>query len=289
LLLIRDPLILHDDRLRFTMAGFLTTAPNVPLPLPKVGFAPWSIAGASQAPFAFVASTAGDLYALDLGRNGASFVHFGRHQDPFPNVLACTDDAALVVAGNDTISCWDRAAARCLWKRQDCGINHGMFLAGTRRFFAVLITGQIVEFDGQSGATVYELPKPPVSTIYFDITPGTHRLAAVDANGACVVSSVGERRPLWSRQFHVPPATPRFSPDGEILIANNEFLKTSVALLSADTGTLLGELTGAKNPIVGLAITPQGAVYAWDISGTVTVWDLASRALLFQFRLEQFT
>jgi hypothetical protein len=38
---------------------------------------------------------------------------------------------------------------------------------------------------------------------------------------------------------------------------------------------VLDELTGAWGLIVGLAATPQGAVYAWDLTETISAWDLA--------------
>ena len=68
-----------------------------------------------------------------------------------------------------------------------------------------------------------------------------------------------------------------------------EFVLTRAETPAAMMASVVGELTGARSEILGLAVSPQGAVYAWDFSGTVTVWDLASRALLFQFRPEQFT
>ncbi len=59
----------------------------------------------------------------------------------------------------------------------------------------------------------------------------------------------------------------------------------TVHVLPTTTGELLAELRGAKAQIAGIEVTASGIVYAWDISGTLTAWDLATRKLLRQFKL----
>jgi len=288
LLLIREPMTEYRDRIRHTLAPFSTMPPPAPLSLPTAGLAPWRITGARQAPFAFVASKSGDLYSFDLRGNPAPPIHFGRHPLPYLKDLACTDDASLVVAANISISCWDRATARCLWSRDDCEIIRGMFVPCTHRFFAALTTGQIAELDAHSGVTLREFPSHSACTTYLDISLDSQRLVAANPLGDCVVSVLAANEPLWSRQFPSNSFAPRFSPDGRILVAADVQRRPRVTLLCADSGDVLGELTGARAMILGLTISPHGAVYAWDVTGTVSVWDLASRALLFQFRPEQF-
>jgi hypothetical protein len=289
LVLTRETGVLDRDGVRYSVAPFSTIDSPTPLHLPTPILNPRCIAGASRGPFGFVATTAGDLFSLDLAARTAP-VRIGRHQEEYPNVLECTADGSLVVAGGPGgTSCWDRAAARCLWSRSDIGLHGGAFVPGAKRFFAALETGPILELDSRSGLTIRELPNHCGSIVRLDIAPDSRRLAAIDLDGACVVSVLETSEPLWSRRLPVPAVTPRFSPDGSILVAPDQQRRPLVSLLSAASGDLLGELTGAQAKIVGLAVTPQGAVYAWDLSGTVSVWDLASRSLLFQFHPEQST
>jgi len=269
------------------MAPFSTTAPPAPLSLPTVDFVPWKIAGARRAPFAFMASKSGDLYALDVTVHSAP-IPLGCHPEPLPWLLECTDDGDVVlVASNTSVSCWDRAHARCLWFRDSCDLLRVMFVPGTHRLFAMATTGQIVELDTNSGVTLRELPSHCDHAAFFDISPIGDCTVTVDATGICVVSELASSKPLGSRRFFFPPVRPQFTADGSILVAVDQ-RPSRVALVSADNGNSLGELTGARAEIIGLAISPHGAIYAWDITGTVSVWDLASHALLFQFHPRQF-
>jgi len=280
---------MDKDHIRCSAALFSTVGSPTPLRLPMQGLTPWRTTGTSHGPFGFFSTTAGDLYSLDLAARSGP-VRLGQHQDKFPYVLECTDDGALLVAaGIGGISCWDRAAARCLWRRNDVGLHSGTFVPGTQRFFAALETGPILELDASSGSTLRELPNHCGSFVELDIAADGQRLAAINPFGACVVSELATGERLWSKKFPSLGITPRFSPDGRILVAPDQQRRTRVSILSAASGDWLGELTGAHAVIVGVAVTPQGAVYAWDVSGTVSVWDLASRSLLFQFHPEPST
>jgi hypothetical protein len=289
LMLVREPGVMNKDEIHYSVALFSTIGNPTRLRLPTRGLTPWRTTSANHGPFGFLATTAGDLYALDLAARSVP-VQLGQHQEEFPDVLECTDDGALLVAaGCDGISCWDRAAARCLWRRSDIGLHGGKFVPGTARFVAALSTGPILELSACSGSTLRKLPNHCGSIVRLDIAPDSRRLAAIDLDGICTVSALDTGEPLWSRRFPVYPVTPRFSPDGSILVTANQQRLPRVSLLSAASGNLLDELTGAQAEIVGLAVTPQGAVYAWDLSGTITVWDLASCTLLFQFHPEPST
>ena len=283
LMLVREPGVMNKDEIHYSVALFSTIGNPTRLRLPTRGLTPWRTTSANHGPFGFLATTAGDLYALDLAARSVP-VQLGQHQEEFPDVLECTDDGALLVAaGFDGISCWDRAAARCLWRRSDIGPYNGTFVPGTKRFFAALETGPILELDASSGITLRELTNHCGSFIQLDISADGQRLAATNAFGACVVSELATGKSLWSRPARIHGGTPRFSPDGSILMVPDQRGRPRVSVLSAASGDLLGELIGAQAAIVGLAVTPQGAVYAWDLSGTVSVWDLASRRLRFQF------
>jgi hypothetical protein len=284
LLLIREPGVLYKDSFRFSLAPFSTIDSPTPLRLPMAGLVPWRATGASRGPYGFIATTAGDLYSLDLAARSAP-VRLGQHQEKYPFFLGCTADGALLVAsGFDGISCWDRAAARCLWRHSDIGLYNGTFVPGTKRFFATLETGPILELDASSGITLRELTNHCGPFIQLDISADGQRLAATNTHGVCVVSELATGKPLWSRPTRIPEGTPRFSPDGSILMVPDQRGRPRVSLFSTASGDLLGELIGAQAAIVGLAVTPQGAVYAWDLSGTVSVWNLGSRRLRFQFQ-----
>src|SRR4030095_5367367 len=167
--------------------------------LPRRARPPWCPRGGSRGPYGFIATTAGDLYSLDLAARSAP-VRLGQHQEKYAFFLGCTADGALLVAsGFDGISCWDRAAARCLWRHSDIGLYNGTFVPGTKRFFAALETGPILELDASSVITLRELTNHCGSFIQLDISADGQRLAATNAFGACVVSELATGKSLWSR------------------------------------------------------------------------------------------
>src|SRR5262245_11690809 len=110
LLLIREPGVLYKDSFRSSFALFSTIDSPTPLRLPMAGVAPWCTTGASRGPYGFIATTAGDLYSLDLAARSAP-VRLGQHQEKFPSFLGCTADGCLLVAaGFAGIRFWHRAA-----------------------------------------------------------------------------------------------------------------------------------------------------------------------------------
>jgi hypothetical protein len=257
----------------------------VPLPVPLRGLAPFCIAAAPCARFAFFSTSQGALYSFDASADAPQPIYLGKHQESFPTLVACSDDGQILIAANlGSVSGWDRAGPRCLWRRDDIGLHCGAFLPGTHRFMCSGPTGRIVELDSRCGVAVGDIPSHCFNPVIgLDFSADGCQMAAIDGEGTCVVSLLPASQPLWSKQFAPPPVTPRFTPDGRLLVAADPHRLPRVVLLSATSGDLLGELIGAAAEIAGVAVTRQGIVYAWDWSGAVTAWDLSSRAMLFQF------
>src|SRR5262245_19726946 len=120
----------------------------------------------------------------------------------------------------------------------------------------------------------------------MDVSRGASRLATLNHDGNFVVIDLATHQPLWRRKFPLPAAGPRFSPDGELVLAPSENRQPALLVLSAATGQKQAELSGARAEIAGIAVAENGVVYAWDHYGTITAWNVASGALLRQLSVE---
>jgi hypothetical protein len=198
--------------------------------------------------------------------------------------MECTADASIVVVGNAArTSAWRRETGECLWQRADIEIISAHFHAPTNRLFCGLVGGRGVELDARSGATLDVFETHCSGSISLDVSVDGQRLAVLSHQGQCVVSDLETKQPLWAREIPAPGCDPRFSPDGNSVLMPPQRREPCVHVLSAATGELLRELRGASGEIAGIEVTSGGIVYAWDIFGGVTAWDLASGALVRQF------
>jgi hypothetical protein len=249
-------------------------------------FALWNAASSRSGDRLFVSTPEGDIYSLDLRSPQSSPQLLGTH--PAGSVdLHCATDGSIAFATNQTVSSgWHFDQLNPSWQRTDIFVTSACFHPASPRLFCGLQTGQALELDPHSGATLREFRAHWTIPIALDVSADGKRIAALGDNGTCVVTDLERNQPLWERRFPLPFVCPRFSADGTLLLTPSPIRAPCVNVVSAQTGEPVKELTGAIAEIAGIAVTSSGLVYAWDAAGAISVWDLSSGALLHQYLLE---
>jgi outer membrane protein assembly factor BamB len=200
-------------------------------------------------------------------------------------IMECTRDGSMVIAGDGgCISAWAVEAATCLWQRSDIRVC-GAHFDETSRLFCGLSEGPSVELHRQNGATLRTFGALREATLALDVSADGRYLATLGFHGQYVVTDLETGYELWSKSLPQTRVGPRFSPDGKCVLTAAPARAAEVHVLSTATGELLAELRGAEAEIVGIEVTTSGIVYAWDASGTLTAWDLATRTLFRQYNL----
>jgi len=160
------------------------------------------------------------------------------------------------------------------------------FDSTSNRLFCTLGTGELVELDSTTGSTLQSWRITEDELLDVDAAPTLGVAALLSRYQECVVIDLPTGNVRWSVALKARAAAPQLSPDGRLVLTSSPNRDYCVSIYSAASGEPAGELTGAKGEILGISISRQGIVYAWDVSGTMTVWDLATRTLLHQFRPE---
>jgi hypothetical protein len=249
----------------------------------NLGFAPWIVTGARGSELVIVGSLAGDLYSFDPTSTAPQPRIFGKDVEGFSMVLECNRDGSLVVAANiGHISAWNSKAATRLWHRSDIDVVGAHFHATTDRLFCGLVNGPCVELDCHTGATLQTIGAHREAALSLDVSADGAYLATLGSHGRYVVTELATGNELWSKRFPMTGAGPRFSPDGQCVLTAASARAPAVHIFSTTSGEFLAELRGAQAEISGIEVTPGGTVYAWDTTGTLTAWDLATRAMLRQ-------
>jgi outer membrane protein assembly factor BamB len=281
-LLRHSPKVLPNQP-EFTLHRYELAENSYPSHRIDVGFAPWIVAGAGAGERIFVGSREGDIYCFDPRGPATRPRLLGRHPEGSPLILECTHDGSTVIAGDlGCISAWDGETATCLWQRSDIRVAGAHFHVTTSRLYCGLVEGPCVELDRRTGTTLRTFGAHGGSAISLDVSADGKYLATLGFHGQIVVIDLEMGTELWSRRFPMPTAAPRFTPDGKCLLTAAPGRAPALNVLSAATGELLAELQGAKQEQAGIEVTTSGLVYAWDKTGTLTVWDLTTRTLLRQ-------
>ena len=111
--------------------------------------------------------------------------------------------------------------------------------------------------------------------------------ANIDAQGSCkagklILWDLEARKELLSWAAHAGwVEAVVFSPDGQVAVSGGA--DGQIILWDAHTGAEIRRLAGHPPGIVGLAITPTGALFAGSQDGTVIEWDLQSGSILQRF------
>ncbi len=257
-----------------------------PALLPKLprNVAPWISTCAERSHLGFIADENGELYTIDLRRARAEPQRIGAHQTGRLGLLHCTNNASLLIAGDPaTLSGWDIATGACLWRRDEEATIAAAFLPDSERFFHCHDQEQLLELDPRSGKILNTWNSHCVDPVYLAFAKNSQRFVAMDDGYRCVISELGRSSPLWSVTLSAGFNTPSFSPDGAFILAVSRDAKRCVTIYDAVSGRLVGELRGAKSEIAGLAMAPNGVVYAWNEAGEIITWDLNARTLMNQF------
>ena len=251
-----------------------------------VGFTPWGAACARGTQQVFVGTREGGLYCFDRIAPASPSRFLGRHVECEPLLLECTPDGSLVIMGDSgCISAWSTPTATCLWQRADINVVGAHFHSATSRLYCGLSSGRCVELSRDTGATLRTIAEHREATLSLDVSADGQYLATLGFHGLYAVTDLASGRESWSKRLPMQGAQPRFSPDGRCVLTPAPAREAAVLVLSTTTGELLAELRGAKAQIAGIQVTTSAIVYAWDHSGTLTAWDLATCKLLRQFKL----
>jgi len=251
-------------------------------------YSPFNAVAARSGRHVFASSKDGRVYALDLASPTSLPRLLGIHNERFLHTLECSHDGSIVIGTDGRILCaWRPIPPGRLWRRDDLDVTCAFFYGQRSRLFCGLTQGDVCELDGLTGATLRTFPSHCSCPLSLDFSADGTRLAALDHNGELVVGDLATNQPLWRRRFRPPVAGPRFSPDGELVIAPLESRRAALLVLSAATGQQLAELTGAKAQVAGIEVSENGVVYAWSFfSGTVTAWNIASGSLVGELSVE---
>lgn len=245
-----------------------------------VGVSPRVMACAPDANRVFVSSNSGELYFFEL-TGVTPRPQFLTRCDGFRSLLTCTHDGSLLIAGSHHgLIAWDPETTTRLWQRSDIEVS-AAHLSGNR-LFCGLDAGPCLELDQLTGATLRTVDTRKERIISLTVSADAKYLATQRYHGLCTVADVQVGEELWSKRIPEPGVAPRFSPDGQAVLIAAPARAPVVHVVSAATGHLLAELHGAKAEIAGIDVTNDGIVYAWDTSGTLSVWDLTTRQLLHQ-------
>ncbi len=191
------------------------------------------------------------LLDADTGRELAAVadVNSGRQSaGPVDIVGVLPDGKAVVAVGTFLpLSLWGVKAGRRLRTFGDA--------AGEARFTAAAVTadGRWLAGGRRGG---------PLSV--FDAATGHERYQAA---------------PLGSGSWKTA-----FSADGRTLVAAEVGRPSRVRLLDGATGAERERLPDPGDYVRGLALAPGGRLLAWSFTSTVTVWDIANRKVLFDWR-----
>ena len=285
--LLRHQLCVTDDRLSTSVGVWSFDGGGCSFRKLPLNFTPFDAVGVRTGQRLFVSSQEGRLYVVDLNSPAPQLHLLGIHGEGFMPTLECSDDGSIVFAADRRVlAAWRPDPPALLWRRDDLDVNCACFSGQTSRLFCGMSGGNGCVLDGLTGKTLQAFRVHCSYPFAMDISASEARLAALNGDGTLIVSDLATNQPLWRKEFLRPAAEPRFSPDGEFLAAPSEDGKATLLVLSAATGQLHAELTGATSRIAGIAWLENRVVCAWDDSGTITAWNVTSRSLLRQFSVE---
>jgi WD40 repeat protein len=252
-------------------------------------FTLWNAAASRSGDRLFLSSPQGNIYSLDLCSSDCTPQILGTHPGGYVDLESAHDGSFAFTTNRSDAICWRPGRPTALWERTDIVVTSACFHPTSPRLFCGLDSGQCVELDPSTGATLHEFRVHWDLPIALDISADGKHLVALGNNGTCVVTDFERNQPLWEMQLLLPLVSPRFSPDGSLVLTASPQREPCVNVVSAATGELTTKLTGAKAEIAGLAVATSGLVYAWDSTGTITTWNLSSGALLHQFQLARLS
>ena len=245
------------------------------------GLDPHRVCGSGRR--AFLSTCSGEVYSYELTSPCCEPILLGRHDHGYLQALECADDGSIVVATAARVAmAWNVDARKLLWRRSNIDVSSCRFAPGSRRLFAGLDTGEIVELDPLSGATVGRFLQLAGRVTSITISPGEDCLAAIDMHGNLFVIEIRISLLHWSMRCSKSGLRARFSPDGKTLAIIHPSPTDDLGLFCAFSGRRLRGLSGSMGTVAGLAVTSRGTIYAWE-GGDILVWDPGQATKLRSF------
>ncbi len=230
-------------------------------------------------------SAPGSIYTLDLLQSPPSANLLGRQTDGDAAALAVSSDRKwLVSLGPESLYVWDLADRRLKWHRAGDGVACIKLAPRSDQILCGLSDGRVVEMDLAEGEVGRTIATHRAGVASLALCPSGQRLASVGDYERIIVSDLASGTPAWS-ESHPRSHIAIFSPDGQILVTS-PLAGTStkgtptLALHNANTGGLLGSITGHGDTILGAAFADDSVLYSWGLDGTVRAWDVRQRKAL---------
>lgn len=182
----------------------------------------------------------------------------------------------------------DCAIARMgsMWLRHSAMIPRLAFSRDGRFLASVGATVRV--WDMKDGRLVRELPANAFFASSVAFSPDGKRLVSAGEKAIVWDLATGKGRPLWDGgKPHPRPAKLAFSPNGKVLavgciVRGEKRDDSEVRLFDFPSGRPLGRLeTGGGDWFYALAFSADGKALAVAVSGSLRVWGVARRELLF--------
>jgi WD40 repeat protein len=242
----------------------------------------WACICTSRTGDGFLSSDDGDLFWFDMAGDSREPVYFGNEPRGFPKWLDCPDDGAFVLLTGLDMSVWDHRSQKMLWRQVDVKAFASLFVPHSHRLICGFESGDVLEIDPFTGGRVRLVGHYGSSVISLAISPDGGLLAVVNAKGICTVTNVETGCSLWTHRFSSSAGNVQFSSDGQTLLVANGAHHGGISLVGPTSGEITATLGDKSVSVVGLKVGGDGYAYAWNASGTITVWDLATKHIVRQ-------
>ena len=272
------------------ICGLSSEPPSFEIVCPDL--TPHRVVAASLGSWMYIATHRGEIYGLDLQVQPWRPIHLGRHDHSHVAVLECSEDGSIIIAAaQNTLIAWDRGTKHALWRRDGLRVFCCAFVPGAARVVCGLDSGEVLELDAHTGATLRKLAEHDRWVNEVAISPRSDYVATVDLDNRLMVIDVARGRQVWSRVLRkfvrgIPseaPVRPVFSASGDILALVDSVGGEKVLFVRPADGLVLNSRAHTGFSIKGLAMAKNGTCYWWDYGGTVTEWRPGAEAAIRRF------
>jgi WD40 repeat protein len=225
----------------------------------------------------FVGCWDGSIYSIDASNANAPPQRIVRDPRVIPDVMACSADDVLVVAGYKRITAWDARTKSALWSRSLTACCLAMHPSGPTAMCGT-DAGELIELDLHSGLTGRSVT---IGSGLVDLrfSPNGQFLAVVELQGRITLLHWPSLSPAWDGGSRLCGAGSMvaFSPDGRLL-ATAARKSRSIAVWNAASGTLRLQSSEGASLLVGAGFVDDLHFASWAVDGVVRFWDASSGA-----------
>jgi putative pyrroloquinoline-quinone binding quinoprotein/WD40 domain-containing protein len=226
----------------------------------------------------FVGCWDGNIYSIDASNAAAPPERIVRDPTVVPDVMGCSADGVLVVAGYKRITAWDIHAKSRLWIRSLIAPCLAIHPSGQTVVFGTN-DGQLLELDLRSGLTRRSV-RLRSELVALRFSPDGQYLAVVEWQGQLTLLHWPSLSPAWDRE----PCRcgvgsfVAFSPNGRLLATTGRKSR-SIVIWDAATGTSKCQCSEGDSLVFGGAFVDDLHLASWTFDGIVRFWDASSGAL----------